>query len=450
MDSLTTFTYNKVKYVLLEDIKDKELNNAFFIGCKTIRRCVDKHKIPEDKCVYMKNDKIYSKDYKSADLYIEHHYVKTNILDIESFKNKKTNDKKEEKNKRKEKRIEENNKRKEFDENDVEDAPEVLHLDDTEMFKTEEGVAMDIETRGEKTQDGIFFKASDIGKAFDYERIMDVITHTNGNHQYMSHYKYFNVKNKRCLYLTYNGLLKLLFCTRGTRSVVMQNMITKTIFTTGFGNQDSKDELAAKMLKVDKAVITEVFRKSCGRVSCVYLFKIGRVGDMRNHFNLDGFTDDDAFLYKYGQTNNLVRRTSDHTRSYGQLKNNSFDLSLFSYIDVVYVSDAEACLREYANKYNIRVKDNKYNELIVLEKHEYSEINTLYQEIYDNFSGKNSVVVQQLQDIQNNFKVEQLQHTKHIQELETKLELQERDMQLRLKDIELTYLRKINDMYTNK
>jgi hypothetical protein len=88
--------------------------------------------------------------------------------------------------------------------------------------------------------------------------------------------------------------------------------------------------------------------------------------------------------------------------------------------------------------------------LIVLEKHEYSEINTLYQEIYDNFSGKNSVVVQQLQDIQNNFKVEQLQHTKHIQELETKLELQERDMQLRLKDIELTYLRKINDMYTNK
>nr|QOI90537.1 hypothetical protein HWQ62_00406 [Pyramimonas orientalis virus] len=458
MDNVKTYVSNNNRtYYLLEDIKEQKLNVDYFTGCKSMKKCIQRQKIPADKIIYMKNNKEYDADYKLASVYVEEQYAKDNIMNKDAFKKKKEkekNDKKKAKDdktrKNKEQVIEKKTTRKQYNDVDIEDEPPIVHLEDNEMFQNEKGEPMDITVRGEKTQKGAYFNAYDIGKAFEYTNINRNVLHINGDYVYGIHYIYFySVNKKKCLYLTYKGLLKLLFCSRGDRGVLMQNMITKTMFTTTFGSQDSKDELAAEMLKVDKAVITEVFRKSCGRVSCVYLFKVGRVGDMRNHFNLDGFNDDDAFIYKYGQTNNLVRRTSDHTKSYGQLENNSFDLSLFSYIDVVYVSDAEACIREYANKNNLRVKDKKYNELIVLQKHEFSEINTLYQEIYNNFSGKNSVVVQQLQDIQNNIKVEQLQHTKHIQDLEKKLELQERDMQLKIKDLELMYLRKINDLYVN-
>jgi hypothetical protein len=85
-------------------------------------------------------------------------------------------------------------------------------LDDEHIFKNEDGVPMDIETRGIKTQEGIFFKASDIGKAFDYDSVSKTILNVGSDYVYEINFKYFknpndSIKNtvvQKELYLTYS------------------------------------------------------------------------------------------------------------------------------------------------------------------------------------------------------------------------------------------------------
>jgi hypothetical protein len=451
MDSLTTFTYNKVKYVLLEDIKDKELNNAFFIGCKTIRRCVDKHKIPEDKCVYMKNDKIYSKDYKSADLYIEHNYVKTNILDIESFKNKKTNDKKEQKENKEEQKKVERGERNEYKTKDdaIEEAPQLVYLEDTEMFQDENGDPMEIEMRGEKTMKGAYFKAHDVGKAFDYNRMPDKITHANSDHVYGEHFKYFILKSpvnygshqneapKKVLYLTYIGVLKVLFCARGNRAERFQKWASNILFSMQMGSQDDKATVVAEALNVDKSSITQLFKKSCKAVPCVYLFEVGTVGDMRQHFNLNKFTNDNDKVYKYGMSNNMARRSAEHQKTFGKLKDNSFQLTVFSYIDTLFISKAETKLKHAFDCMKIHLEDERYKELVVIEKNLIPSITELYSDMHTCYSGNNSDLIHQMQETQVLYQIELNKKETTNLLLQKDILLYKKDIMLYKKDIDL-------------
>lgn len=82
MDGVKTYEYGCKTYCLLEDIKKKKLNDSYFVGCKSMRKCVQRHKIPSNKVVYMKNEKIYDCDYKLADVYVEREYVMKHIMDM--------------------------------------------------------------------------------------------------------------------------------------------------------------------------------------------------------------------------------------------------------------------------------------------------------------------------------------------------------------------------------
>ena len=244
MDSITTFIHNKVEYVLLDDIKTKDINKAFFIGCKSVRKCVEKHNIPDDKVLYMKNDKIYTKNYKSADVYVEKKYAKDNIMNTDVFKKKKEEEVNEKKKKKeeanKEQVLEKNNSKKQYNDEDIEDEPSIVHLEDNEMFQNENGKPMDITVRGEKTKKGAYFNAYDIGKAFEYERIKSIVLNNGSDYVYGKEYIYFHstdinyagrstggissglseqpVIKKKVLYLTYMGVLKALFCARGDKA----------------------------------------------------------------------------------------------------------------------------------------------------------------------------------------------------------------------------------------
>ena len=78
--------------------------------------------------------------------------------------------------------------------------------------------------------------------------------------------------------------------------------------------------MAADALNVDVSTVTQLFRKSCRAIPCVYLFEVGRVGEMRTHFNLDDFKNDNEKVYKYGRTEDMARRAGEHQKTYGKLK----------------------------------------------------------------------------------------------------------------------------------
>tara|TARA_Y100000389_G_scaffold98267_1_gene94940 strand:+ start:788 stop:1195 length:408 start_codon:yes stop_codon:yes gene_type:complete len=118
-------------------------------------------------------------------------------------------------------------KRKRYDPNSIQDLPDLIELEDHEKFKGENDEPLEIEVRGERTRKSIFFKASDIGNAFEYPTIGIVIRDKKGDYEYGKHYKYFNAQRNSLsqeLYLTYLGVLKVLMCSRGNKAEIFPRL----------------------------------------------------------------------------------------------------------------------------------------------------------------------------------------------------------------------------------
>jgi hypothetical protein len=110
-----------------------------------------------------------------------------------------------------------------IDDDKIELAPNIIHLDDTEKFRDDKGETLDIETRGERKVDGIYFKVKDVMTGFKMERLDNTIIdkHRFGYIEGI-HYKYYNcnkklkygnkrIKIKKELFLTYSGFQRVIF-----------------------------------------------------------------------------------------------------------------------------------------------------------------------------------------------------------------------------------------------
>ena len=100
----------------------------------------------------------------------------------------------------------------------------------------------EIETRGEKTQNGIFFKVVDVMKAFDMPNLKNALLDQKmGAYSRNDDYFVFYVRNtggnsltpsiKKYLYLSYEGMLRVLFVSRNDRVKPFMKWASKTLFT---------------------------------------------------------------------------------------------------------------------------------------------------------------------------------------------------------------------------
>ena len=446
MVSIQSFTNDEKKYLLLEDIKKNNVNKAYFIGCKTMRKVIVKHGVPDEVCLYMKSGIIYNKSYNPANLYVEEQYAKENIMNTSVLMKKK----KEKAETKTETRTKEKQERKAYNEDELTNEPPLIDLEEHEMFKDLDGIPMDIEVRGEKTDDGIYFKAKDIGTAFDYERTEYVILDTNSDHVYGEHFKYFiclskvsgQMEDKKVLYLTYLGVLKLLLRARGDKAKRFQKWATRILFTMQMGSQADKDGLAAEALNVDTSTITQLFRKSSRAIPCVYLFEVGTVGNMRQHFNLGNHKDDTDKVYKYGRTEDMARRSGEHQKTYGKLKDNTFGLTVFSYVDEKFASKAETKLKHYFDNFNVNVEDDKHTELVVMNKKKLLTMKELYNDMYIHYSGNNKDLIQQMQEMQLKHQIEKKEYENklHLERKDNELILIQKNHELEKKDHEINML----------
>jgi hypothetical protein len=110
------------------------------------------------------------------------------------------------------------------DEKGIEKAPEIIILDDNQKFKDANGNVIEIETRGELSVDNIYFKVKDIVKGFQMDNLQNtIIDKTKKGYCEDIHYKYFNCqkennKLKKELFLTYLGILRIMFVAKEQRT----------------------------------------------------------------------------------------------------------------------------------------------------------------------------------------------------------------------------------------
>ena len=207
---------------LVKDIYD--FSPEFFYGCRNVlRNIITKKKIPSEDILwaYFMNQewKVCDRNYKKAKLFIFQEWVYDNVP---KFARNST--------------IIES----------IQRAPPILQLEDDELWIDENGDKYPIEIRGERTVNGIFFRAKDVAEVFGMDRLNDTLTDNRYGYK-KNHYCNFILtkpvkhgfhKNKKELFLTYFGLVRVLMVSRHKQVEKFQQWAINILFTHQFGNKN--------------------------------------------------------------------------------------------------------------------------------------------------------------------------------------------------------------------
>lgn len=109
-------------------------------------------------------------------------------------------------------------------------APKIIELDSQEKFKDNDNNIIEIETRGSRECQNIFFRVKDIETNFSINNLYSTLLHKNGSYDNNIDYKFFLCKRKKNshkktkkdimrkeLFLTYEGILRVLFLSRSEK-----------------------------------------------------------------------------------------------------------------------------------------------------------------------------------------------------------------------------------------
>ena len=432
----------------------KELNDydpVFYYGCKTKpRNIISKKNIPESDYLYAnlksKEWNISSADCKKAQLLISQSWVDKHCFKMcDRVESKVIIQPKE--NIIKE--IVENNSEvvennSEVVENNsenvenIEEAPKILILKDSEKFCDNHGNILEIETRGEKNRNKVFFKLKDVSKCFEMNYLDSTILQKDKGYHHTTDYKTFFIRKylskeqpptiKKCLYLTYHGLLRVLFVSRNKNVKRFQDWAEENLFTIQMGTKEEKMKLSANILNVSPKNIRAVFETYANKFPCIYLLCLGKVKDLRETFNIDALVDGELNVYKYGFTDDLGRRIGEHDSKYGKMKNVVLTLSTFHIIDAKYTSEAEHEIREICTAFEKKLNVDGFKELVVLNEKEFVQIKKQYKYIGNEFAGATLELQSQITELKEKIKEyeSEIAHMKIVH----KNELLEKDMML--------------------
>ena len=233
-----------VEYILGEYL----ISNApiFSRSCRSSRDVVKKKAIHVNNYIFAKKEmktgnwiKSDGKSIKFDKVLITKKYINENVAEI---------------NKDNDKLIK--------DENGIEKAPEIIYLKDNEKFHDDEGNILDIETRGIRDCDNIYFKVKDVSERFSMPSLHRTIINTETNYIINEHYKYFmcntvylvdtttkkNTNKKKIqneLFLTYQGIMRVLFASNNNKLDKFSSWAIKTLFAAQMGSIEQKEELVA-------------------------------------------------------------------------------------------------------------------------------------------------------------------------------------------------------------
>ena len=411
------YTMNQVKPTLIKiGEKEKEYYNSkdlqlydpiFYYGCKTKpRTIIQKKKIDDTEYIYANLKagewNLSTSDCKKAQLLISKtwvdkyffkpeiivpNFIERNIIAVQK------------------KVVEEL-----VEEEEVKDAPPLLYLNDAEKFKDVDENIIEIETRGTKNRNNIYFKVKDVMAAFEMPNLNDNLMQKIGTYERNIHYQTFkreirlsnkqskiaNKNYKTTLYLTYKGLLKVLYVSRCGVAEKFQDWAEECLFTIQMGAKDEKIKLGTNILNISVKTYRAVFDAYASKFPSIYLLSLGKVEKLRETFGIEESIDSSLTVYKYGFTDDLSRRIGEHESKYGKMTGVSLKLATFHIIDSKYTSEAEGEVRELCNTFEKKLCVEGYNELIVLNDAELVQIKKQYKYIGKEFAGATQELQEQI------------------------------------------------------
>ena len=416
---LNIYTYKGKDFYLLDELR--EYDTKFFYGCaqKGPEKIVSKKNILDYQVVkYIKNNNDEyewlesSFTYKRSKLLVGVEWANQNIP-----------------------KLHEKNCYK------YEDAPPLLELSEDECFKDKDGHILDVEVRGERHEDKVVFKAKDISRIFEMRSLCHTLVDKKSFVKGEDYHVYSiqtrlptreSNKNrvKPCIFLTYNGLLKVVFLSRSGIAKNFRNWATKVIYTTHLGTAQQREEVSRSIMnKADPKAVKTVLGKSVCGTPCIYLFSLGKVKDLRK---LDAFKDvlknvSGGSVYKWGRTTDLKRRTGEHNITYGAIEGIKVNLEIYAHVDPIYTCRAEKDVKDYFKPYKVSIEN--FKELVLLTREEFLETKEKYNQLREEYGGCLKEIVDK-----------NILYEQEIKELNYQLTIKNKDISLLEKDLEILNL----------
>jgi hypothetical protein len=396
------------------------LNPGFFKGFTTTpRRIIDRKKIPATDYLYATMEKgkgwnLSTDKCKKAQLLISANWINANRffgIGASAAINEVVN--KVEVN---EVEVEKTN---EAMESSVQSAPPILHLSDAEKFHDVDGRVIDIETRGERDRKNIYFKVKDVSIGFEMPRLNDTLTRERGFDRDI-HFTAFKREirsvndgskpYKTTLYLTYKGLLRVLFVSRNKHVDKFQDWAEEKLFTIQMGSKEQKVKLGTDLCNIPLKTYQAIFESHTSNFPSIYLVSLGKVRDVRATFGISETISDDSVVYKYGFTKDFARRIGEHNLKYSKLPGVTVDVKWFQNIDIKYLSDAENEVEDECSAYGTRLYTPGYNELIVLNDKQFDHMQKSYRRIGKEYAGATAELNETIAVLRSEIKDMQMRH----------------------------------------
>jgi prophage antirepressor-like protein len=308
----------------------------------------------------------------------------------------------------------------------IENAPTILELEDEEKFHDADGNIIEIETRGEKDRNKILFNVKDVSIAFDMPNLEDTLRDIRNNYKKNIHYKKYyiripQVENKKItikkrLYLTYKGLLRVLFASNNKQADKFQDWAEERLFTIQMGTKEAKEVLGTEVLNIKIENYRAVFGKYSQGFPCIYLLSLGKVGSLRETFGISAEINNDLTVYKYGFTCDIKRRLGEHNKDYGKMANVNVELELFNYVDLKYTAEAEADIRDIFEAYDNVLDVSGRNELVALNTKQFDRIKKEYVRTGREFAGATKELQEEVARLKTEIIEMRLKHQLEVQE----------------------------------
>ena len=381
------------------------LNPGFYKGVTTTpRRIIDRKKIPATDYVYATLEKgkgwnLSTDNCKKAQLLISTTWINANRFFDMPMPVEATNEATEV--------------------TSAKDAPPIIHLSDAEKFHDSDGNVIEIETRGERDRTKIYFKVKDVRIGFEMPKLNDTLTRERGYEREI-HFIAFKREirsvrdgSKPCkttLYLTYRGMLRVLFGSHNKHVDKFHDWAEEKLFTIQMGSKEQKVKLGTDLCNIPLKTYKAIFESHTSNFPSIYLLSLGKVRDLCATFGISDTIPDDSVVYKYGFTRDFARRIGEHQQAYSKLPGVTVDVKWFQNIDIKYLSDAENEVEEECSAYGTRLQVPDHKELIVLNDRQFDHMQKTYRRIGKEYAGATAELNEKIEELRAQIKDMDMQH----------------------------------------
>lgn len=248
---------------------------------------------------------------------------------------------------------------------------------------------------------------------------------------------------QKCIYLTYEGLLRVLFTTRNNKTRDFIGWACCKLFTLQMGTDENRKEIANSIYGIAADVARSVFNKSATSMSGLYWYSIGNTEDLRKDLDIGPEFEDGMLVSKFGESEDMGSRGIDHRDTYGKLPGAQVKLMFFAYIDPLNLKKAETNAREYFEATGMLHTCKGHNELFIIKKDKTTieKIRKEFNKIATLYGGRATELNHKVENFQAQIELATLRHSENVAKITKEYDNKIADLRL-----EITELKKNNEL----